>query len=96
MGWSEDALNCSRCPKEGCPLWWKTSWTNAAGEMKLEESCGLTQLPLYLTEVVKASNRPAAAIESARNEIAKGFGALGQIFIHERNLRIGKRNGDGD
>jgi hypothetical protein len=34
------------------------------------------QLPLYLTEVIMASNRPAAAIESTRNEIADGLSRI--------------------
>lgn len=82
MAYSKDAFNCARCPGKagdgGCPMWWDTIWEKPDGEAKIVSSCGFTQLPLYLTEVIKASNRPAAAIESTRNEIVKGFQGLAQ------------------
>lgn len=36
-----------------------------------------------MVEVIKASNRPAAAIESTRNEIAKGFATLATLAMPE-------------
>lgn len=73
-----------RCPKNNdpergawCPCWWEWLETNVAtGEERLNKDCGLRAAPVFLTEVIKASNRPAAAVESARNEIVKGFGRI--------------------
>lgn len=72
--------NCVRyCPRHndadhgGCPGWWETIRTNPEGEQKIVKSCYLQQLPEYLIEVIRASNRPAAAVESCRNVIADGF-----------------------
>ena len=77
MAYSKHAFNCQKCPGKagdnGCPMWWTTTWTNAAGELKTKASCGYEQLPEFLIEVIKASNRPASAIESTRNEIALGL-----------------------
>lgn len=81
MAYSKNAFNCAKCPGKagdgGCPMWWKTVWTqpSAAGPeaVKVIESCGYEQLPQFLIEVIKASNRPAAAVESARDEIATGL-----------------------
>ena len=77
MKYSKNAFNCCKCPEKsgegGCPMFWETMWNITTGEEKLIKSCGFEQLPHYLTEVVKASNRPAAAIESTRNEIVNGF-----------------------
>ena len=86
LPWSKRSHQCYRCPKDGagdksrgCPLWWKTVQTNAqTGETRVLEECGHVQLPIYLTEVIKAANRPAAAIESTRNEIAQGLTRIAQ------------------
>lgn len=70
-------------PQRGtyCPCWWETLHTNVAtGEEKFVKSCAWGQLPLYLIEVIKASNRPAAAIESTRNEIAEGLTRVAQAI----------------
>lgn len=75
------AFCCERCPKNNdpergpsCPAWWEWTAENiATGESKIMKQCGWTALPQFLVEVIKASNRPAAAIESTRNEIAVGF-----------------------
>ncbi len=42
-----------------------------SGESKLVKACGYTLMPVVLSHVVVASNRPAAALESLRNTIAK-------------------------
>ncbi len=88
--YSKDAFNCHKCPEKGCPMWWTTIWSDGKNE-KIIESCGYEQLPQYLTEVVKASNRPAAAVESLRNELKKDFGSTMTLIANsmERNL-IGK------
>lgn len=82
------AFQCAECPKNNdpdrgrsCPAWWEWASDNiATGETRLERRCGLEALPIFLVEVIKASNRPAAAIESTRNEIAKGFGQIAGIL----------------
>ena len=48
------------------------------GETRIERMCGWTAMPIFLTEVIKASNRPAAAVESTRNEIAAGLAEVGR------------------
>jgi hypothetical protein len=87
------AFQCAKCPENGdetkgaaCPCWWETVQTDIqSGEIKIWKSCAWQQLPVYLTEVIKASNRPAAAVESMRNQIAQGFtkvaDALPRIMI---------------
>lgn len=78
------AFHCAKCPRNNnpqvgpsCPAWWETVHQNVqSGETKVIKSCAWEQLPIYLIEVVKASNRPAAAVESTRNEIVNGFERL--------------------
>lgn len=77
----KNAFNCKKCPErndeQGCPVWWEVVECNLqTQEERLVKACGFSLLPKYLTEVIKASNRPAAAVESCRNEIAQGFGNL--------------------
>jgi len=76
-----NAENCKACPKrndeQGCPWWWEFMETNiSTGQERLTKQCGKAALPVFLTEVIKASNRPAAAVESTRNEIVTGFERL--------------------
>ena len=74
-------FDCDACPrsndreaKRWCPAWTETQWTNpSSGESKTLKSCLFEQLPVYMVEVIRAANRPAAAIESTRNEIAQGL-----------------------
>lgn len=74
------AFDCKNCPGNNdpskgraCPGWWETTFESISDpqNVKYEKSCYLTQLPIYLTEVIRASNRPAAAVESMRNETIK-------------------------
>lgn len=63
-------------PKAGkyCPAWTEYMQTNVAtGEERLQRECVFQALPVFLIEGIKASNRPAAAAESMRNEVARGF-----------------------
>ncbi len=84
MPYSKYAFDCAKCPGKsgdgGCPMWWRTVWTQPSATgldaVKVVESCGYEQLPQFLIEVIKASNRPAAAIESMRDETT---GALMKI-----------------
>lgn len=87
---SKCALSGRECPKTNdrnakifCPAWSDgVVWSNVqTGEEKIVH-CSFEALMPALVEVIKASNRPAAAIESTRNEISKqlqeGFGFIGQ------------------
>ena len=81
----KNAFKCSKCPQsngqDGCPAWVEIMQTNTAtGEERLHKDCLFQQLPHLMVEVVKASNRPAAAVEEARNEIANGFNQLNQVM----------------
>ena len=87
------AFKCAVCPRNNdpelgpsCPAWWETVQTNAqTGEMKLWKSCAWEQLPYYLVRVIEASNRPAAAVESMRNETLRGLSGIADVLIVERN-----------
>jgi hypothetical protein len=50
------------------------------------QHCSIDALMPALKEVIKASNRPAEAIESTRNTLAEqlqqGFGTLGRVMEH--------------
>lgn len=75
------AWKCHKCPQNsgenGCPCWVELFAINhATGQQEPKKSCLFQALPFLLTEVIKASNRPAAAMESMRNEIMKGLHAL--------------------
>ncbi len=91
------AFECKKCPKrndiEGCPAWWEVVYTNpASGETRLEKNCGWSQLPKMIVEVIKASNRPAAAVESCRNEIAMGFVGVSEALRSVSTIQITERD----
>lgn len=77
-----------RCPRNNdpergayCPAWTEYAETNAAtGEERVTKECMFQALPRFMVEVVRASNRPAAAVESTRNELAKGFAEVTQAM----------------
>lgn len=86
------AFQCRRCPQNNdpergpsCPAWWEWVEENTAtGETRIERMCGWQGMPKFLTEVIKASNRPAAAIESTRNEIVSGFQRIAGVLAAPR------------
>lgn len=68
-------------PKAGkyCPAWLEYTETNVqSGEERIQKECVFTAMPKFMVETLKASNRPAAAVESTRNEIARGFDEISQ------------------
>jgi hypothetical protein len=74
----KNAFKCHKCPQRndelGCPAWVEYVETNvASGEERITRDCLYQSLPKMLIEVIKASNRPAAAIESTRNQITAGL-----------------------
>lgn len=57
-----------------CPAWTEYMETNhQSGEERLQKECIFTAMPKFMIHTARAANRPAAAIESARNEIISGF-----------------------
>lgn len=85
----KNAWNCKRCPQsngpDGCPAWTEFMQTSVAtGEERLQKECLFQALPVFMIETIKAVNRPAAAMESTRNELAsqlqRGFAALGGVM----------------
>jgi hypothetical protein len=79
------------CPEndgpDGCKGWWEILHTHQASqEQKIVKACFLApeMLPTMLIQVIAASNRPAAAAESLRNEIMTGFGLLAEAMMEDR------------
>lgn len=70
----KNAFTCKKCPQSnnesGCPMWWEFIQTDTTNQREqLTKMCGYQALPLYLIEVIKASNRPAAEIGAMRDEM---------------------------
>lgn len=66
-------------PQQGkyCPAWTEYAETNLqTGEERIKKECMFQAMPRFMIETVKAANRPAAAMESTRNEIARSFQEL--------------------
>lgn len=80
------AFQCERCPRNNdpergpsCPAWWEWTAENVqTGESRIERMCGWQAMPRFLTEVIKASNRPAAEIGACRQQIAVGLGRIAE------------------
>ena len=79
----KNAFECKDCPEseKGCPCWTEIIETNLqSGEERITKDCLYKLLPRLMVEVIKASNRPAAAVESMRNSLVAnlsgGFSAL--------------------
>lgn len=78
------AFQCERCPRNNdpergpsCPAWWEWTAENVqTGESRIERMCGWQAMPRFLTEVIKASNRPAAEIGACRQQIAVGLARI--------------------
>ncbi len=75
------AFECNKCPmsntpdaSRSCPMWWEFLVTPVgASQSELKKMCGYQALPTFLTEIISASNRPAAAIESMRDDTVKAI-----------------------
>lgn len=90
----KNADNCKACPKRndenGCPWWWEWVEMNAStGQERLRKACGKQSMQVFMVEVIKASNRPAAAVESTRNEIVKGFDRLASVAMQTQKIKPG-------
>lgn len=78
---------CERCPhrysKTGCPCWITPEHgfleeNVQTGETRIVQGCFYSVIPKLMSHVVAAANRPAAAMESFRNETIRGFGMVAQ------------------
>ena len=75
------AFQCHECPRNAdpergpsCPAWWEYVATEiASGREEIRRECGWQAMPRFFVEVIRASNRPAAAVEDTRNQIVAGF-----------------------
>lgn len=93
---------CKRCPnrysKVGCPCWITEKHgfleTNVqTGEQRVVTGCFYEVIPKLMMHVVQASNRPAAAVESTRNELVRGLDEIGRrVADLPKQLQI-TRNG---
>jgi len=95
MRYYKHAFSCikGKCYEDGsCPCWCEVIWTNVqTGEEKVVKDCLFRMLPAMMVEVIKASNRPSAAVESMRNETIKvlnaGFKKVQQGLIKLREKK---------
>lgn len=87
----KNAFKCTKCPESngenGCPVWWEIIEENVeTGKERINKACGFTLMQMFLLEVLKASNRPAAAVESMRNDLVKGIGGLPEVIMRAVQL----------
>jgi len=88
-------LKKGKCAEDSsCPCWCELIQTNIqTGEERLIKDCIFKLYPIIMIEVIKASNRPAAAVESMRNETAKNLNqGFQKVFtgLQEVSKRIKK------
>jgi len=94
------ALIGATCPrtadpdaKRYCPFWNDDPmiWENAKTGESRAYHCAAAMTMQTQKEVIAASNRPAAAVESVRNEISQGLGQVAGIMtrIVEQRPQIG-------
>jgi hypothetical protein len=79
-----------------CPCWWEGVYINDKGETKVVKSCAWTQLPDYLSAVVKAANTGAVSSQEAR-DAALGFTSNVRalaLTLHERNANDAKASAE--
>ena len=50
----------------------------ATGETKVLKDCLFRLMPLYMTQMIKAGQAPASAIDQVRTELFHGLGAIAQ------------------
>lgn len=86
---SKCAIAGRECPRTSdqsqrhyCPAWHADGvvFTNQQTSQEKVLHCAFEALMPSLVEVIKASNRPAAAIESTRNELAQGFAKVATVL----------------
>lgn len=85
----KDAFNCAKCPRSNdatadraCPAWWETTWTNDAGETRIDRSCGWTQLPTFLNHMARQTNAAAISAQQCRDMNAESIQTLALAIHH--------------
>lgn len=85
----KDAFNCVKCPRSNdpaanraCPAWWETTWTNDAGETRIDRSCGWTQLPTFLNHMARQANAAAISAQQCRDMNAQSIQTLALAIHH--------------
>lgn len=84
---------------KACPAWISEQAgfmeTNiSTGEERFIVGCFFQVIPKLMVEVIKASNRPAAAVESMRNETTLGLARIAGVMGDAiKQARIGGKNG---
>jgi len=81
----KNAEKCHKCPKSndenGCPWWWEFVQTNLqTGEERVQKQCGKAALPVFLTEVIRAANRPAEEISAMRDQVSDNVTKLAAVI----------------
>ena len=92
------ADHCKHCPHpDGCPAWIGPEHgfmeTNVqTGDDRLVTGCFYQVIPKLMIHVVKAANRPAAAMQSFRNDVVAGLAqmiqAMPKALPHEPRHRV--------
>jgi len=80
------AFKCNKCPQSndenGCPVWTEMIQQNLqTGEERIQKMCGFQAMPIYMVEVIKASNRPAEEMSRVGNQIAEGFRKIDAVRL---------------
>lgn len=84
-----------------CPFWSDDPmiWQNQRTGEQRAYHCAAMMMMQTQKEVIAASNRPAAAVESIRDEITKGFSQVAGVMTNLVRSQTGQRqlgdNGDG-
>lgn len=83
-----NAFNCANCPQNntenGCPAWTELVMENPeTKEVRIDRACFFQNFQKLMIEVIKASNRPAAAIERNGNMLVNAFHETSQQFLRQ-------------
>lgn len=80
-----------RCPRNNdpekgtyCPAWTEYMESNPQGEERLQKECLFSAMPKFMIHTLAAANRPAAAIESLRNETTDHLGQIASAIRHKQ------------
>lgn len=94
---SKDAFNCSKCPKDGCPLWWNFEWqmqdknTHQIKE-KVVSGCGAVLFPIFMADMVMASYRTGDIVQEqekeTRDTFKKGIVTIGKLALRQQQIEL--------
>jgi len=93
----KNPFECKECPEseKGCPCWTELLETNIqTGEERITKDCLFRLMPRLIVEVIKASNRPAAAIESTRNALVENLTLGFKSLVETIETKALPKNGD--